>query len=125
MTDAPQAEASQTARHPQTQAELLMANVEDCGNSIKAIIAGMSSTDLLRSFGPRLLEGSAFEGAREDLETSLQRVSAEQAGFAEAPQRATAPQTVLPRFEQSVNPEEGHISDHSSCASSLASYTGR
>ena len=125
MTDAPQAEASQTARHPQTQAELLMANVEDCGNSIKAIIAGMSATELLRSFGPRLLEGAAFEGAGEALEECLQRVSAEQAGCAEAPQRATARQPELPRFEQSVDPEDGHNSDHSSCASSLASYTGR
>ena len=109
----------QAARHQPTQVEMLMANVEDCGNSIKAIIAGMSATELLRSFGPRLLEGAAFEGVREALEEFLQRVSAEQAGFAEAPHRATAPQPELPGCEQSVD------SDQSSCASSLPSYTGR
>ena len=125
MTTAPQAEDSQTATHPQTQAELLMAHVEECGNSIKAILAGMSAPDLIRACGPRLEQGEGFAEARRALERFLQRESAEQTCFAEAPQRATAPQTALPRDEQSKHPEEGNISDHSSCSSSPFSHTGR
>ena len=90
-----------------------MASMEECGKSIKAMIAGMSSTEVLHIFGPCLLEGEAFKGLREALQRALQRASTEQ-----APQRLSdsAPQPELRSGEQSVD------SDQSSCASS---YNGR
>ena len=117
MTDAPKAEASQTARHQPTQVELLMANVEECGKSIKAIINGMSSTDVLQTFGPLLLEGAAFEDCREPLQRALQR--------ALAPAGAVDDQHVAAAMELPSG-EQFEDSDQSSSASSLtSSYPGR
>ena len=111
MTTAPQGEDSQTATHPQTQAEELMANVEECGKSIKEILTGMSATDLILACGPQGREqGEGFAKARHALERFVQKES--------APQRATAPQTALPRDEQYKHPDEGNISDYQSCSSS-------
>ena len=93
-----------------------MANVEECGKSIKAIIAGMSSTEILQTFGPCILEGAACEDLREALQRALQRASAP-AGAVDDQHVAAAME--LPSGEQSVD------SDQSSCASSLSSYTGR
>ena len=93
-----------------------MANVEECGKSIKAIINGMSSTDVLQTFGPLLLKGAAFEGRREAFQRALQRALTQ----AEAvDDQHVAAAMELPSGEQFVD------SDQSSCASSLPSYTGR
>ena len=89
-----------------------MATVEECGKSIKAILTGMSATELIRACGPQSREqGEDFAQAIHALERLAQKES--------APQRATAPQTALPRDEHYKHPVEVDISDYQSCSSSL------
>ena len=96
----------------QTQAEVLMADVEECGKSIKEILTGMSATDLILACGSQGREQvEGLTEARHALERFVRNES--------APQRATAPQTALPRDEQYKHPDEGNISDYQSCSSSL------
>ena len=96
--------------------ELLKAKVEECGTAIKAIIAGMSPTEVLETFGSSFLEGADFEDFREALQEILQRASA--AAVAVDNQHVAASME-LPTGEQSVD------SDQSSCVSSLTSNACR
>ena len=96
--------------------ELLEAKVEECGKAIKAIIAGMSPTEVIEVFGSRFLEGEDFEDSREVLQELLQRASA--AAGAVDNQHVAASMELL-TGEQSVD------SDQSSVVSSLTSNACR
>ena len=101
MTTAPQAADSQT-----------ISNLEECGNSLKEILARMSASDFIRAFGLQGGEqGEGFAQAIHVLERLAQKES--------APQRGTALQTALPRHEQCEHPAEVNISAYQACSSSL------
>ena len=92
MTTTPQAENSET------QAEE-MTDMQECGKTIKAILTGMSATDLIRACGRQGREqGEGLAKARHALARLVEKVSA------------------------TAHPGAGNISDHNdylSCSSSL------
>ena len=97
----------------QAHIALLDAHVEYFSRQIKAIINGMSPTEVLEVFGSSFLGADDFEvicSSREVLEKLLQRASAA-AGAVD--DQHVAASMELPTGEQSVD------SDQSSCVSSL------
>ena len=100
MTTAPQA-ADQT-----------ISNLEECRNSLKEILVGMSASDFIGAVG--LQGGEQWEGFAQAIHV-LERLAQKES----APQRGTALQTALPRHEQYKHPVEVNISAYQACSSSL------